>query len=386
MERYEGVHGKANVEAIARALKTCGARILRAPNPNVAPFEFQILTPDGETIDLVCYAFTANRYRQSGRPKDEHRFQVKYGSDFQRYHELFVDPARKKVTLMFGWHEQKRLFIAVDPMMHTPTWFSMSVEFKEAELRQAKRAGWHGWERERSAAGRRKREMPNASFMTEAVLALTPKNFLRYVALERIASGMDPGERLLLVDRIEKQSSKGEGPTPVAGHPLERQLGLSASEILDVLGGSFRLLVAVRGSVAEHHLEQQLRRTKGIEEVVRIDEDGKPDFEVAFAGRRFLIECKNVLRRSTKAGPKVDFQKTRAAKGDPCSRYYKRDQFHVLAACLHPVNERWEFTFVPTASLPVHGRCKDRISDKILVTGPAWKESLTAVLGALAAG
>lgn len=380
MEKYKRVHGAKNVRAIADALKLCGARILSTPKPNVAPFEFRVLTPDGEPLDLVCYAFTANKYRQKGRPKDEHRFQMKYGSEFDRYHELFIDEQQKKVTLMFGWHAEKRLFIAVDPRMHTPTWFSMSVEFKEPELRQAKRSGWHGWERDRSPAGRRKREMPSVAYTTESVLAFSPKNFLRYVALEQVASGMDPGERLLLIDRIQTRAATYPLAPSKARHPLERKLGLSAQEILDVLGGSFRLLVAVRGSVAERHLEDQLRSTVGLSEVARIDEDGQPDFEVTYRGRRFRIECKNVLRRQTANGPRVDFQKTRAAKGDPCSRYYNPTQFDVLAACLHPVEEKWSFTFVPTNVLPPHRKCRNRISDKIMVSGPHWSSSLPAVL------
>jgi hypothetical protein len=76
----------------------------------------------------------------------------------------------------------------------------------------------------------------------------------------------------------------------------------------------------------------------------------------------------------------VDFQKTRAAKGNPCSRYYSRDQFEVLAACLHPVTEKWEFKFVPTSTLPERQGCKNRISEKIDVVGPDWDDSLPVIL------
>lgn len=380
MERYEGVHGAENVRATTEALEASGARILSAPKPNAAPFEYRILTPQGEVVDLICYVFTANKYGQEGRPDDEHRFQVKYGSEFDRYHHLYIDEEHRKVTLMYGWHEELQLFVAVDPVMHTPTWFSTSVEFKEAELQAVRRSGWHGWERDRQSGGRRKREAPLEAFTTESVLGFTPKNFLRYVNLERLTSGMDPGERLLVIDRIENEGRSPGSRIRAGQHPLEVALGLTAAEILDVLGGSFRLLVAVRGSVAEHHLENQLNRTGGISNVVRIDEDGKADFEVTFERRRFRLECKNVLRRQTRFGPRVDFQKTRAAKGDPCSRYYSRDQFEVLAACLHPVTEEWEFKFVPTSVLPKRQGCPNRISEKIDVGGPSWDDSLPAIL------
>ena len=122
VERYR-VLGRNNVEATTRALEVSGAKILSVPRPDQAPFEYRVKTPDGTDLDLVCYAFTANKYRQGKRPTDEHRFQVKYGSEFKRYHDLYIDPA-----------------------MHNPTWFSMSIEMKEAELKRATEAGWHGWE------------------------------------------------------------------------------------------------------------------------------------------------------------------------------------------------------------------------------------------------
>ena len=151
MERYSGVQGRKNVERIEAALESCGATILSRADPRVAPYEITIRSPGGEVHDLVCYAFTANEYRQKGRPPGEHRFQVKYGSDFDRYHELFFDPSRRRVTLMFGVHHELDLFVAVDPQMHNPTWFSMSVEFKREELDLASKSSWHCWERERSA-------------------------------------------------------------------------------------------------------------------------------------------------------------------------------------------------------------------------------------------
>ena len=383
IERYRGVHGQENVAAITTALEKSGATILAAPDPTSAPFEYTIRTPQGETLELVCYAFTANKYRQGGRPSDEHRFQVKYGGDFKRYHELYIDPSRRKVTLMFGVHHELGLFVAVDPVMHNPTWFSMSVEMKEAHLVEAVDRGWNAWERERSAA-RRKVEAPLLNLQTEAVCAFRPEHFLRYVAFEKVASGIDSGERLLLADRIGGAASLR---APVAGterHPLEDALGLSAAEILDVLGGSFRLLVAVRGSVAEHHLEAVLRSSSGVSEVQRIDEDGQPDFKVRYRTRSFRIECKNVLRRMHKDNvPRVDFQKTRATPNNRCSRYYDPKQFEVLAACLHPVRERWEYLFCPTRALPAHQDCPGKLSNKVAVDGAAWSGTVTDALDAV---
>lgn len=133
--------------------------------------------------------------------------------------------------------------------MHSPTWFSSSVEFKTRDLEQAKNVGWHGWERERSDA-RRKRIRPKESLLTETVVALRPDQFLRYVEFERLASGLDCGERLVLSDRIERGLAAGDVHQAAVAEPhaLELQLGLPANQILDVIERAFRLAAAVRGA------------------------------------------------------------------------------------------------------------------------------------------
>ncbi len=382
MRRYSVVRRGAVVERIESALVASGATIVTSANPRSAPFELTILTPTGEVLDLVCYAFTANKYGQGGRPPGEHRFQIKYGSEFDRYHTLFIDPSRRKVTLMFGVHLELDLFIAVDPRMHTPTWFSSSVEFKTARLREAGQKHWHGWERERSDV-RRKIVRPEESLQTETVIAFRPEQFLRYVEFERVASGLECGERLLLSDRIEQSLAAGHVLAPgVEPHPLELQLGLPAAQILDVISGAFRLAAAVRGGVAERHLEQHLRQVPGVRRVNHINKDGKPDFEVEYRQKPFLIECKNVLARTRQGLPTVDFQKTRASKADPCSRYYTPAQFQILAACLYPITGRWEFQFTRTASLARHPRCAGRLASNVLVKDD-WPTDLRVLLDQL---
>jgi len=382
MERYRVVRRGAIVALIEQALRASGAKILETADENCAPFEFTVRTSTSDRLELVCYAFTANEYMQDGRPPGEHRFQIKYGSDFQRYHNIYIDPERKKVTLLFGVHVAKKLFIAVDPRMHTPTWFSSSVEFKADDLKLAKKKKWHGWQRDRSDA-RRKRVRPEDNLQTETVIAFRPDQFLRYVEFERLASGLDCGERLLLSDRIEESLESGEVlPTAPDRHPLELQLGLPASDILDIISGAFRLAAAVRGGVAEHHLQRYLQEGPGVRHVRHIVEDGQPDFEIDYRRKPFLIECKNVLARTQRGLPKVDFQKTRASKADPCSRYYRPEQFQVLAACLHPITKLWEFRFTLTETLEPHSKCIGRLSPNVLVKED-WQKNLGLVLDQL---
>jgi hypothetical protein len=306
---------------------------------------------------------------------------VKYGSSFHEYHELYMDPEGRKVTLFLGVGvgEDEGLFIACDPAMHNPTWFSRSVEFKAADLERARRTGWHGWERERSEI-RRKQAMPE-SFETEALLAFTPENFLKYVQLERLTTGMDPGERLLIAERLGRHKPE---PLPRDGlrHELEVELGYTAAEILEIIGRRFRLHAAVRGAAAECHLEQHILEVPGVRRVTSIDEDAGGDFEVVYRDKKpVVVECKNVLRTKTAAGhPRVDFQKTRASRGDPCSRYYRPEQFDVLAACLHPVTASWEYRFRVTETMEPHPKCDGHLHHRVLVEGPHWTESLGRLL------
>ena len=237
MRRYRGLRRSNIVDRIEHALREGGAQILSRANPTTAPFEFTVKTPRGVQRELVCYAFTANAYRRAGRI-DGHRFQITYESGSDRWHRLYFDPRGEQITLMFGMHLEMGLFVGVDPRMHSPTWFPRSVEFRTSDLEVARAQRWHGWERERSDARRRVR--PEESLLTETVIAFRPDQFLRYVEFERLASGLDCGERCLLSDRIERSLSQGQALTAPGRHPLEIQLGIPASDILDLAMGRIR--------------------------------------------------------------------------------------------------------------------------------------------------
>ena len=363
---------------ILDALERSGAKVISDPRSDRAPFIIEIRSQAGEHIELICYAFSANKYRQQGRPIDEHRFQIKYGSDFARYHDIYFPTEQHRVTLMFGVHLEEGIVIAVDPAMHDPTWFSRSVEFKDEHVAMVHDTSWYGWERERHPAGRRKRIMPLENYQTEVLLGFTSERFMRFVQLERAATRLDPGERLLLIDRLAERPPPDARTGP---HPLELELGLSARQILDMIDGAFRLEVAVRGSAAEHHLATYLGAVPGMDEVTAIDADGQPDFRVVYrGGPPVRIECKNVLRRLSRGMVKVDFQRTRAAKNDPCSRYYRPSEFEVLAACMHPITEQWRFKFCRTRLLPPHRDCPNRITSNVVLDGPGWVDDIDQLL------
>ena len=156
----------------------------------------------------------------------------------------------------------------------------------------------------------------------------------------------------------------------MARHALERRYGLTSAELLDAVNARFRLRVALEGGVAECHMAKLLERLVGsvVERYEQHDLDGYPDFSIWLAGHEdpLLAECKNV-RESAKSGGeayrvggkvvayKVETQKTRAAKGDPTSRYYGVNQYHILGVCLGKKTNDWsDFLFARTIDLKRH--------------------------------
>ena len=157
-------------------------------------------------------------------------------------------------------------------------------------------------------------------------------------------------------------------------HPLEAKYGLTAYELLDALDKRFRAKVTLEGAVAEVQMEKRIAAIVGsvIERYETHDLDGHPDFSVWLPGRTepLLIECKNV-RNSDEAyrsgaeiiAYKVETQKTRAATGDPTSRYYDVDQFQVLGVCLGKKTADWsDFMFACTKDLERHRKYDGKLA------------------------
>lgn len=138
--------------------------------------------------------------------------------------------------------------------------------------------------------------------------------------------------------------------------------------------------MAVRGWVAEQHLVRRLKEVPGVSDCAKDDAEGHPDVHLRYRGSRpILVECKNVLRKTTADGtPRIDFQRTRASKADPCSRYYSPSDFDVVAGCLHAVTERWEFRFVPSTLLDRHNICAGKLSNNVKLDA-RWSRDAAAV-------
>jgi hypothetical protein len=366
---------------ILKALEAAGCQIIHRPSPETAPFRITYQAPIGERAGIVAYAFFANTKVTRNRPLDEHRFQLKYGSKDGRLHKLWQDPYGLYTTVLLGIDPDLGLFIGADPVLHSPTKFFISIEFKAAAVKEILARGWHVWERDRRAT----EDQP-----AEVLVGGTAPSLLRYLTFERAALGEDQGHRHLIAEQLAPASlamapllgpQLTAAPPPVTLHALSQELDLSEGEVLDLIAGARRLKMAVRGWVAELHLRRRLATVPGVTDCIQLDEEGAPDVELRFEGSRPLrIECKNVLRQQAADGTiRLDFQRTRASKRDPCSRYYGPREFDVVAACLHAVTEQWQYRYTLPTRLDHHPRCVGKLASNVRLD-QRWEDDATAVL------
>lgn len=295
--------------------------------------------------------------------------------------EVKVDPNALVTTIFLGIDLERGIFVAADPLMNSPSPMSRSIEFKSGHVAEVIKRGWFAWERPRHLPKTKDRPAAELDIdvRTEVLVGGTRDKIIDLVALEKIAFNLDPGERHLLADTLVQTKSDN------ASHKLLTELGLDQGTLLDLIDSASRLKMAVRGWVAEQHLEDMLKTVKGVSDCFRLNEDGKADISLRWkASAPILIECKNVLRKPNNAGnARVDFQRTRAAKSDPCSRYYSTADFGVLAACLHAVSERWEFRFAQTKLLKSHATCSGKLASAVTVTDGLFTSRPETVFDAL---
>lgn len=357
------------LQFLLAGLEDAGCRVLYHSSPGEAPLLLSFETPTGDRHSVLCYAFLANSRTTKNRPGDEHRFQVKFGSDPKAILELYQDPLGVTTTIFVGIDPERGFLVAADPVLHSPTKMFISIEFKRAHAEAICNDGWFAWER---SSTRRPGEP------VEVLVGAVRSRLLDIIRFERAAQGLDQGHRQLLAEKVQAGLfSSTLGNIREDPHKLISELGLSSPALLDLIDGTARLKMAVRGWVAEVHLEKLLRAVPDVSECARINEEGRPDIALKYRHHGpLLVECKNVLRATARDGsPRLDFQKTRASKADPCSRYYRPEDFSIVAACLHAVTEEWEFRYALTRELPEHLKCPGRIKSAIMVNGSMWFEN-----------
>ena len=346
-----------------------------------SPTYFGVQLDGDERLGVLAYLFRATRVVTRNRPPDEHKLQIRYGSEGSWHaeeHDLGFDVAGVDVTAVLGVHRDADVLVALDPARYDPLPMGISIEFKDAAVDAALANGWHVWQRD-TIPGVQRDARTTEGFDT--LIALRPERLIDLLRFEREATalGLDPSLRYRAAAAVGAGSS-GLGSSS-ARHRLERDFKLSSHEILDIIARQGRLSVAVRGGVAEHHLGRQLAADPTVAQATPINRDGG-DFEVHLSdGRSVLIECKNAAPTSYRDGAwKVEVQKTRASKNDPASRFYRATQFDVVAACLFSSTGRWDFRYRRTHDLRRHDRFRDRLA-AVQRIDDSWSASL---MGALA--
>lgn len=362
------------LQFILQALRMRNCEVIFTSGPNRAPFYIVFETPAGERHGLLAYAFYANTIPTRNRPSDEHRFQIKYGSELRGILEIELDSSSLITTIFLGIDTKRGIFVAADPVLNNPSPMSRSIEFKSANVDDIIKNGWAAWERVRRPS--RTKSRPTARLdddtRVQVLVGGTQDRLLDLIQLERLGVGLDPGERHLLADKFAQRAI--DRAVPASSHRLLAELSIPPDALFDLIDGASRLKMAVRGWVAESHLVDSLAKLEGVTDCRRIEAEGQPDISLRWKGSPpLLIECKNVLRQRNSAGlARVDFQRTRASKEDPCSRYYKPIDFNILSACLHAVTEEWIFSFALTSDLPLHRSCEGRIASNVVVADPVF--------------
>jgi hypothetical protein len=326
----------------------------------------------------------AEVYQVSGRG-DIHSYliaavrgQLRYGSDWDRDHRLGTDVAGVDITMILGIDIDNDVIMGLDPMLYGLLPMGISFYTKVDQIERTKAENWHVWEKENRPGHRR--SVPRSPTHLETFVGFTPERIIDYARFERRASGLRL-EPPLRFKAAQEQAQGRDHQAPLGGvHVLEEQFALSSQQIMDIISNRNRLAVAVRGGVAEHHLEIALRANPAVRAVHPLDVDAKHDFDVVLtSGKLLRIECKNASpNRFSNGDFRVEVQKTRSSQGDPASRFYRADAYDVVAACMYSPTGAWDFRYATTKTLERHRGFSDRLA-AIQRIDERWIQDLAAL-------
>ncbi len=362
------------IDLLRCAVDEAGGRVVSCsfPEEKVAPMFLGAEDGDGHRYGLLLYPFTTTRRLIRNRPHAEHRFQFRFGDPTHHRLEanpLGRDPAGVDVTLVLAVDPERELIVGLDPTVYAELPIGISGYYRDEHEAGVLAHGWSAWAKEKEKP---RGDVAGGWDGLESMVGMKPGRFLDYARFEALATslGLDTALRISLAERF--------GAGQVDRHVLERLFGIDAATILDIVESNFRLGVAVRGSVAEHHLGRLLASDPSIAAVRPIDADGQPDFRVTLrAGPVVTVECKNALRETYKDGDaKVETQKTRDSGA---GRKYSFDAFDILAACMFSVTGRWTFRFKWARDLVPWPQDPTRIGP-IQRVDSTWQSSIDALL------
>jgi len=373
------VSGRGDIhDYLTAAVEKAGGRVLFASDSTRAPVYLGVQLDNDERLGLLIYPFRVKQVLTKNRPTDEVRGQLRYGSDWDRDHHLGIDVAGVDITMILGIDIDNNVIMGLDPMLYSLLPMGISFYTKVDQIARCQTDSWHVWEKENRPGP--KRSAPRSPTHLETFVGFTPERIIDFARFERRASGL----RLEPPLRYKAAQEHAQRQTPLASpegaHVLEEQFALSSQQIMEIIANRNRLAVAVRGGVAEHHLEIALGANPIVREVHPLDVDAKHDFDVVLtSGKSLRIECKNASpNRFANGDFKVEVQKTRASQGDPASRFYRTDAFDVVAACMYSPTGVWQFRFAKTDTLERHQRFPDRLA-AIQRIDDRWAEDLAAL-------
>lgn len=381
MPRVYRVAGRTDVHGfLLEAVRRSGGTVLYASSAKRVPVYVGLEDTAGQRVGLLIYPFRMTRRGTRNRPLDEVRGQLRYGAEeswIADDHFVAQDVAGVDTTLLLGVYPEGEFLLGLDPALYDPLPLGISIYAKDAQVNTVRQLGWTVWERTNRAGERR--AAPRAAEGLETLVGFQPERLLAYARFERQASDLRLDPPLRYTAAVDARESGLERMARTALHDLEANFDLPAHAILDIIHTRMRLEVAVKGGVAEYHLEQRLRDDSAVTHVQRLDLDAHPDFDVLLAdGRQALVECKNVSPESYANGDfKVEVQKTRATRDDPAGRLYRPEQFDIVAACLYSPTRRWEYRYKHTSRLERHSKHPDRLAATHRVDA-TWSVTLQA--------
>ena len=364
------------ISFLESSVRASGGRVVYSSfdDQQVAPIYLGAEDGEGRRYGMLVYPFTTTRRSTKNRPADEHRAQIRFGDPVRARDELNLiarDVAGVDVTLVLAVDPEREFIVGLDPLVYEDLPMGISVYYRDRHVGAAAEHGWAVWERTKKGGTRRK-----SWEGLETLVGFHSHRLLDYVRFEAKATslGLNPGLRATLAESFT------DGSRPP--HDLEMLFGVDATTILDIVEDNFRLGVAVRGGVAEHHLQMALANDPTVASVLPIDADGQPDFDVLLTdGRRLLVECKTASQKRYSNGDfKVEAQKTRDSGA---GRKYTYEQFDVLAACLFSATGVWEFRFRWTGELAPWSEDPSRMAAIQRIDG-SWAASLSALVEACA--
>lgn len=269
--RVYRVSGRGDLYSfLLESVRLSGGTVLYASDPATVPVYVGLEDGNGQRVGLMIYPFRMTRRHTRNRPGDEVRGQLRYGAEEtwpDEDHFIAHDVAGVDTTLLLGVYAEGSLMLGLDPALYNPLPLGISVYVKDRQVEEVAQDSWAVWEKVNLPGIRR--AAPRAGGGLETLVGFRPDRLLDYARLERRARDLGLDQPLRYTAALDAGQESRRAIQTSVPHSLEESFGLSAREILDIIHTRMRLEVAVKGGVAEHHLERLLRRDPALTHIER---------------------------------------------------------------------------------------------------------------------